>query len=287
MATLTEYYEADFSRVLNVANDIHIRGNDFEAAVRPRLHMDHDANAMWVSCLVPSRDDAGRVCWAILKGIDKVLEGKDGFQVLSGHAGASQDEMLDSTTLRFTGRVYFYCEGQIPREQRLEIARAAADLGLFPVFRGQAYVQQRVSWQKPVAFICHDSRDKEAVAKPIALGLIRRLCPVWYDEYSLSVGDRLRESVEKGLKECQRCILVLSPRFLSNTGWTKTEFDSVFTREVLEASDVILPVWHDVGAKEVYEYSSSLANRVAVNWSFGEEEVVRRLHAAMVKAGAV
>jgi len=287
MATLTEYYEADFSRVLNVANDIQIRGNDLEAEVRPRLHMDHDANAMWVSCLVPARGDAGRVCWALLKGIDKVLEWKDGVQVLSGHPGADQDEMLDSTTLRFTGRVYFYCEGEIPKEQRLEVTTAAADSGLFPIFRSQSYVRQRMSWQKPVAFICHDSRDKDAVARRIAIGLIRRLCPVWYDEYSLSVGDRLRESVEKGLKECRRCILVLSPRFLSNTGWTKAEFDSVFTREVLETSDVILPVWCDVGAKDVYEYSPSLANRVAVNWSLGEEEVVRRLHEAMVKAGAV
>ena len=59
-------------------------------------------------------------------------------RVLSGHAGADRDEMLDSTTLRFTGRVYFYCESGIAREQRLEITSAAADLGLFPLFRSQA-----------------------------------------------------------------------------------------------------------------------------------------------------
>ena len=141
-----------------------------------------------------------------------------------------------------------------------------------------------MSWDKPVAFVCHDSRDKDSVAKPIAVGLIRRLCPVWYDEFSLSVGNRLRESVGKGLKECRRCILVLSPNFLSNTGWTRTEFDSVFTREILERQDVILPVWHGVRAKDVYDYSPSLANRVAVDWSLGEDEVVKRLHAAIVRA---
>lgn len=287
MATLREYYEADFSRLLNVARDLTIRGTDLEASVKPRLHMDHGANAMFVSCFVPRSEDAGRVCWAVLKGIDRVLEGRDGVQVLAGHPGAGPRDMLDSSTLRFTGRVYLYCEAELPTAQQSEIVVAASEMGLFPVFRDPSYVRQRMSWDKPVAFICHDSRDKDTVAKPIAVGLIRRLCPVWYDEFSLSVGDRLRESVEKGLKECRRCILVLSPHFLSNTGWTRTECDAVFTREILERQDVILPVWHGVGAKEVYEYSPGLANRVAVNWSLGEEEVVKRLHAAMVRAGAV
>lgn len=34
-----------------------------------------------------------------------------------------------------------------------------------------------------------------------------------YHEFSLKVGDKLRESIEKGLKDCRKCILVLSPNF--------------------------------------------------------------------------
>ena len=66
-------------------------------------------------------------------------------------------------------------------------------------------------------------------------------CPVWYDEYSVKVGDSLRASVEKGLKESKKCVLILSPNFLSNTGWTKTEFDSIFTRQILEGSNIVPP----------------------------------------------
>ncbi len=63
---------------------------------------------------------------------------------------------------------------------------------------------------------------------------------MWYDEFSLRVGDNLRDSIEKGLKECRRCILVLSPNFISNKGWTKTEFDSIFTRQILEEERLVL-----------------------------------------------
>jgi hypothetical protein len=37
---------------------------------------------------------------------------------------------------------------------------------------------------------------------------------VWYDEFSLKVGDSLRESIEKGIKECKKCILILTQNYL-------------------------------------------------------------------------
>jgi hypothetical protein len=139
--------------------------------------------------------------------------------------------------------------------------------------------------ERPAAFICHDSRDKERVARPIAEGLSRLACPVWYDESSLNVGDHLRESIERGLKEAKKCILVLSPRFLANSGWTKVEFNSIFSRELIQRRNIILPVWAGVTKQSVLAYSPSLANRVAVNWRLGADEVVQRLYCA-IEAGA-
>jgi TIR domain len=103
------------------------------------------------------------------------------------------------------------------------------------------------------------------------------MCPVWYDEFSLRVGDSLRESIEKGLKECSKCILILTPNFLSNGGWSKREYESIFTRELVEQHNVILPVWHSISAADVYKYSPILADRFAVQWSRGVEEVARTL----------
>lgn len=80
-----------------------------------------------------------------------------------------------------------------------------------------------------------------------------------------------------GLKECRKCVLILSPNFLSNEGWTKAEFDSVFTREILEAADVIIPVWHGVEKQDVYNYSPRLLDKVGIPSTLGTEEVARRI----------
>jgi hypothetical protein len=47
--------------------------------------------------------------------------------------------------------------------------------------------------------------------------------------------------------------------------------------------NILLPIWHEVTAKEVYDYSAWLANIKAADWSDGEEEVVRKLHREIMK----
>jgi hypothetical protein len=131
--------------------------------------------------------------------------------------------------------------------------------------------------EKPLAFISHDSRDKEPFVRELASKLQAILCPVWYDDYTLIAGQSLRASIEKGLRECRKCVLILSPNFLSNKGWTKAEFDSVFTREILEAAEVIIPVWHGVEKQDVYSYSPRLLDKVGIPSTLGTEEVARRI----------
>ena len=55
----------------------------------------------------------------------------------------------------------------------------------------------------------------------------------------------------------------------------------MFTRELIEKQDVILPVWSGVTREQVFSYSPTLADRFAVNWADGQDEVVRRLRQAI------
>ncbi len=153
--------------------------------------------------------------------------------------------------------------------------------GLNLQFRSADYKSIRTNNEKPLAFICHDTRDKEKVALTIAINLKKMMCPVWYDEFSLNIGDNLRESIEKGLKECHKCILILTPNFISNNGWTKKEFDSIFTREILEENKFVLPVWYQVDRTQVYEFCPSLLNIKGVIWGEMGEEACRRLYRAI------
>ncbi len=179
-------------------------------------------------------------------------------------------------------RIFIYSETEPIKKSADRIRDLAKSTGAKVMFRSKKYVENRTRFEIPHAFISHDSKDR-ATAQTIATYLQNRLCPVWYDEFSLSVGDNLRESIEKGLKESKKCILVLSRDFLSNPGWTKKEFDSIFTREILEQTRLILPVWLNVSTEDVFAYSPSLANVFALNWvELGEEEVCKKLHKAIV-----
>jgi hypothetical protein len=147
--------------------------------------------------------------------------------------------------------------------------------------QGREDVMKRSEAEKPLAFISHDFRDKDSLVRELARELSRLMCPVWYDEYSLNVGDSLRASIEQGLKETKKCVVVLSPHFLSNDGWGRAEFDSVYTREILEKSNIILPVWHNVGVQEVYQYCPRLADKFSLSSSLGVPELARRLSNAI------
>lgn len=164
--------------------------------------------------------------------------------------------------------------GEAHRRRLLDEAKK---IGHHLTFRNSEYVAGRDKWQRPLAFISHDSRDKLEIAQTLAVELTKLMCPVWYDEFTLKVGDSLRESIEGGLKECSKCIFVLTLNFLGNGGWAKREYDAVFTRELIEKQRVILPVWHGVTKEDVYQYSPILADRVAVQWSDGAEEVAKKL----------
>lgn len=80
-------------------------------------------------------------------------------------------------------------------------------------------------------FICHASEDKEAIAKPLADTLRGRRMAVWYDEFSLSLGDSLRESIDYGLANSRFGIVILSPRFFEKH-WTRQELNGLAAREV-------------------------------------------------------
>jgi len=190
----------------------------------------------------------------------------------------------DLLAINTTRRVFIYSESNLSIIDITRLQSEAEEMGHDLQFRDEEYVRGRSQFEKPQAFISHDSKDKESIARPIAINLQRKLCPVWYDEFSLSLGDNLRQSIEKGLRECKKCVLILSPNFFANSGWGKKEFESIFTREILEETQLVLPIWCGVTSREVYEYSPSLLNVKGVDWdTLGEEEVCRQIFLAVMK----
>jgi len=110
-------------------------------------------------------------------------------------------------------------------------------------------------------FISHASEDKEDFVRPLAAELVRLGLRVWYDEWTLKLGDSLRQKIEDGLVTCEYGIVVLSRHFFAKN-WTNAELDGLFARE-MEGHKVILPVWHDITKQEVLQHSPMLAGKMA------------------------
>jgi hypothetical protein len=125
------------------------------------------------------------------------------------------------------------------------------------------------------AFICHASEDKEEFVRPLAEELRRREVHVWYDEFTLEVGDSLRRSIDRGLAKSKYGIVILSPYFFKKE-WAQKELDGLAAREV-RGTKVILPVWHNVNREDIENYSPMLADRVGVSTSKGLKHVVDML----------
>ena len=185
--------------------------------------------------------------------------------------GYENDLQIGTHKSVFSNRVYFYIESELTIEEVTPIDNFCKPRNIFVTIRSQNYIKTRMKNDKPLAFISHDSRNKATIAKPLAMGLSSRLCSVWYDEFSLNVGQSLRESIEKGIKEAKKCILVLTPEFLQNPGWTKKEFNSIFTREMVFNERIVIPIWHKVSMEDIYAFSPSLADTVALIWPDSSE----------------
>ena len=108
------------------------------------------------------------------------------------------DELEQAKDLAFSGRVFIYSEVDLKGSDLSNLEALATASAMSVRLRGKAMLLARASDNRPQAFISHDFGDKEVVARPLAIALSKLRCPVWYDEFSLKIGESLRESIEKG-----------------------------------------------------------------------------------------
>lgn len=165
----------------------------------------------------------------------------------------------------------------IQKEITREIERQKA----FSLKAIELYIPRQEKGEKKIreydVFISHASEDKDDFVRPFAESLKEKGLIVWYDELELKIGDRLRRSIDNGLKNSRYGIVVLSSAFF-NKEWPQRELDGLFAREV-NGQNVILPIWHKVSKDEVIRYSPIIADLLALNTaSFTIEEISSKIN---------
>lgn len=131
-------------------------------------------------------------------------------------------------------------------------------------------------------FISHASEDKDEIARPLADALRDRGLNVWFDDFTLTLGDSLSRSIDHGLANSRFGVVILSPAFF-NKEWPRRELDGLTAKEI-SSGKVILPVWHKVDREFVLRYSPVLADKLAVSTTQGLKRVIDEILKAISKA---
>lgn len=170
MATLREYFDTSFPRMMGLTSPIVVQAETLAPVEVPaRLHLDFDSNCKFFSLYAPKHASRNTLFGALLKNIPAIMDSMKGLEVSSGYPWETP---TTTSELRFTGRVYLYSESDIPRAEIEIIEGQARTVGLSVRVRERIFAEEKSKLEKPVAFISHDSRNKDAIARPIAIGLV-------------------------------------------------------------------------------------------------------------------
>ena len=132
------------------------------------------------------------------------------------------------------------------------------------------------------AFICHASEDKDGIARPLAKKLQDLGFWIWFDEFTLEIGDSLRRSIDKGLVNSRYGIVILSPCFFEKE-WPQYELNGLTAREI-DGRKVILPVWHKIEKADMLKVSPPLADKIAGNTSTHSiDDVAKKIAKVLIK----
>ena len=89
-------------------------------------------------------------------------------------------------------------------------------------------------------FISYSSKDKKYVSE-LAKDLQTKGLRVWFDQWEMRPGDRLRDRINSGIRGSRFFLVVLSPNSI-NASWVKIELDSAMIRELEEQRVVVIPL---------------------------------------------
>jgi hypothetical protein len=134
------------------------------------------------------------------------------------------------------------------------------------LYRNQVYWISEGRWD---FFISHASTDKDDVARPLADALRDLGQRVWYDEFTIRLGDDLSRVIEYGTQSSLFGVFVISKAFFGRR-WTEAEVRALQDRRMF----VVL---HGVDVEELAAFRPEMANRLTISTDVGSTRIAEAL----------
>jgi hypothetical protein len=284
MATLKELFDGEFAHTLRNHSEVTFTtvGGSNNRAIE-KIYFSFDEYSCFLGYFVAEEFAGPDFLQALLlQADDSRARLSGGVVAIASHPAVYQSAGTSSATLPFTGRIIMYVDAVLDDVMKQTLVALGDSRSWRVQIRDRGYAKSISESEQPLGFISHDSRDKDDFVRPLAERLRSALCPVWYDEFSMQPGASLRESIDAGLRDSKRCVVVLSPNFLTNPGWGKAEFNAIMNKHFAAGGNVLIPIWHGVTREQVAEYSPLVVDIVGINTNLGEDEVFNRLHRVLM-----
>ena len=281
MATVRELFDGEFGHLPKVEQEV-TSGDPPTCKAIERLYPDFAEYVKLLAYYVPVEYATPDCMIALIAQYESTLARHSAVEISMSQPAIYEGDALSSSALPFTGRVIMYVDAALTDATKQDLTTFGAHRDLRIQIRDRTYSEFRTTQERTLGFISHDSRDKDDLVRPLARRLLSALCPVWYDEFSILPGASLRASIDAGLRDSKRCVVVLSPYYLENKRWARGEFDAIVTRHMSSGGDILIPIWHNVTPDQVAEYSLLAAGIAAINTNLGEDEVFERVRRALL-----
>lgn len=175
------------------------------------------------------------------------------------------ESKMTSDDCKFTGRIFVYMHYTVDQRSLVESTKVFRARGLNLIVRDGAWIANMQRFlDRPVVFLGHDSKDKDEFVRELATELSGPDIKVWYDEFSLKPGARLRKSLDDGLEAADYFVPVITENFLANAKFAQYEIDAILQKHITEKKPTILPVCVGVDPSRLKDISRMLADTVAI-----------------------
>ena len=278
MATVRELFDGEFGHLTKVQGEVTGDPPTFKAI--EQLYLGFAEYAKLLGYYVPEESATPDFMAGLIAQYENTLA-RRGLVAISGRHPANYEDEFFSSAVPFTGRVIMYVDAALADTTKQSLVAFGSGRSLRVQIRDRTWSDFITSQERPLGFISHDSRDKDGLVRNLAERLRSALCPVWYDEFSIRPGDSITASVDAGLRDSKRCVVVLSPNYMENEGWARGEFNAIVNQR-FSGGKGIIPIWHGVSREQVAEYSPLIADTRGINTNLGEDEVFNQLHRALL-----
>jgi len=127
-------------------------------------------------------------------------------------------------------------------------------------------------------FICHASKDKEEIVRPMVEAFSQAGITCWYDEAEIKWGDSIPDKINKGLKISRYVIVVFSSTFIEKE-WPKKEFNAALNIEASSGEVKVLPliVGSEMEKKQILNEYPLLNDKRYLPWDGDLRKIVEAL----------